>query len=1842
MGVGEQTVILHISDLHFGWGGEEKERAERQLALGGLLNQLHALEKDWTPNIVCISGDIGWRGLRSDYEEAKQWIQKLLEALGLSPESLFLCPGNHDLDRNKAKLNARPPTPEEADQVLGGFPIPEHFRRPFQEFSDFCKEIGVPPFSLGEHEQYLVGQRSFQNIRVVSCNSAWFCKGDDDKGKLWIGLPQLKFLESHRQLPRSDQLKEWPVTIVLMHHPKEWFHEAETQAYGNRPNTFDYLSQRCHLLLTGHTHGEPRRADRFAECAWHLSGGAAYAGAGHFNSFRLIRIENKQFVYRSFEYNPRSSDTPWQPAGAAQPLSFSQEERGPDSIEEAGQKFNLSLYQSRAFSDAERFIEAKSRAIKPFGSLPSPLPLHVSIHDKGTAPDFTREGKLVEDPKARMNMPLSEAVRRSRRTLLLGDLGSGKSTLAGLFVVRTLEENAGLLACLIPAKELKAEGQWTVRSLLRAASNYFNEQIAPRDPELDFEEVLQQQIETVLVVDGLDEIPVRQTAELLNCLGALADHWSNIQIIVTGRPVELLGVNYEAWQILSTITLTDDEKFQLLEAEALANSKTDSDAREEAEGLFRRLKNFPILDSLATTPLTVRLLHSQLLSVQQDPTSQTLGDLLYQLTKERLGRWAKRDNKPPTISCFESEFPDEDSRIALLGRLAFHSVTRGDLTTDEARLFLKNLVKRDTGPNEQVLANEALQFYLQSGVLVQGGETLEFSIQPFLEFLCGYGLAFEWKNTSDTVPQVGLEKWRPVSFAGTTLRRLGLMDTLRSCLVDFLQRQLVDEQQVPAAAYVVSETQDQACAEVFITEMEKLGPRPLRIFFDDRNQSARAIAESIRLAKQTGFDWLFEQYLNPRYPTINAGSMIIDTVFSEWVSLSFGHISNHEKERLNTLVLPHLGAGTHQIIRAVPLLSFMIPDSFQTAEKVWFWGTLLGKSQFSDRADEYLRQAFGAGHETIVNETLTLHASQGYENAVPAALLWLELNENRPPAAIIKALIRVHGRSRQPANREDQYIDLCVSRIGQQSWEAFLRWCLFDDDHHLAAGAAIELHSHGERRLSLLGESLLRALHDGGYVRRAEEILSELIHADGLKAVKWLAAHIAATERERERTGAHSGWWRIFLIELPLYGSEGPSLLAKCVGGVGCFLLPRYPEVRQYFRDLLNGSLETEYRSALREQLDNWNPTVRHGAAMILLVSAPHTESRALEIVVQSQSRESFGNWHEWEQFCLKLSFGPSVLSYLESKLSSFDPSAEVFALAILDRGGVKLDAEIEGKLVKGLLELGYWALDTNDPDSSILARPSSLQSLLQAVEEGIGRSAAWSARKILQHHNTKISQLQSARCACLTLEEGYRVGLDIDEQISRLEADKDYADAVKEASNLLVKQGGKRPLLDLIRVALVESQAWEEVVWRLLCDNLGSSLEQEDSGQWLLDCGRKNPQYGRSIGEAASKFLSDPRVESFRQTDSVHWLAILGDEFANLSEERLEAALVHGQPIRNSAASALIARLGRVPSGFHKRDAVGSVPPHLSLLPIPKSDPSVDFDNLKTLARQAEQLHPEVCVVIEKFLFEPPLNSQDLTSLSAEGLQGTLIASALSVVYGLSPSPEFVLRLLSFWPSREQTEKQCFKRLTRMWRNGHFLTLESIPNAKAEYIRILDQALISGANEIAAVAEELLSLRGNLLLSQIPLVFAHYAENPAHHDYNLGFRLIQWLSSDLNEEEIPVLIGVIEKSLAALDGQPWDFSDGLLVKDTLRFLLLPIAYWKLVGKASELSIRVFLRGIKFLFARARGVESDTNPMEIMAELEPLLSQVPKPLMNEAIFVGQTSDDPTTRSLCLLFSTFKN
>ena len=75
-------VILHLSDLHFGWNDSSPQKcAERKSALNNLITRLSQLEVHWKPTIVVISGDIGWSGKRGDYELAQEWIERLLSSL---------------------------------------------------------------------------------------------------------------------------------------------------------------------------------------------------------------------------------------------------------------------------------------------------------------------------------------------------------------------------------------------------------------------------------------------------------------------------------------------------------------------------------------------------------------------------------------------------------------------------------------------------------------------------------------------------------------------------------------------------------------------------------------------------------------------------------------------------------------------------------------------------------------------------------------------------------------------------------------------------------------------------------------------------------------------------------------------------------------------------------------------------------------------------------------------------------------------------------------------------------------------------------------------------------------------------------------------------------------------------------------------------------------------------------------------------------------------------------------------------------------------------------------------------------------------------------------------------------------------------------------------------------------------------------------------------------------------------------------------------------------------------------------------------------------------------------
>jgi hypothetical protein len=1190
---------------------------------------------------------------------------------------------------------------------------------------------------------------------------------------------------------------------------------------------------------------------------------------------------------------------------------------------------DLAAHRRSALIHANRYVESKSQALKPSGQLPRTAPLMVMAHTQGVRHRYDNNGNLLFDPRSNVSMALNDAAKLSSRTVLLGDMGSGKSTLAGGLIEDVCEKQDQTLAFVVPAKHLKFDPTLTVKDVLRVVSAYFNDQISPTTTPIDLHEILNRGIETNFAVDGLDEVSLSHRAPLLNQLGAMTHSWPHVRVMVTGRPVELMGVSFEDWQVLTPVPLHEAERKVFFTEEAVSEGLTTEQAKEMAERLERKLSTMPNLRSLAISPLVVRLLYSRLLAMQ-DSKLITLGDLLYELVLERLRRWSEKDSKSVVTPEFEAHYPDEHSRARLLGRLALDGMLYKKSMTVEAVLFrLTQHISVSTTSGQEVLAHEALKFFEHTGLIAVSDE-IEFTLKPFLDLLCGYGLAIEWQPEESRELNVPIGHWRTVSFAATVIRKLGFANSSRPHLLDFTKKLLaVDPGASSAASYIVSESQDSICATALVEQFKNLGPRPLTLFEGEMHQSARAIAESLKLAGNLGFAWMFDEYLDPRMPIINWRSRTIDLLFLQWAYLSIDRVTSDERRQLKSLVMPHIQAHTAQLIDIIPLLAMLIPEEFDAKAKLWFTAKFLDSDVFGSRAEERLVAAFNSEHCGLVSAVLLKHAQIGFENAAHAACLWLRLNpEGAPHAEIVKALVHAYGNRGRPSKRTWKAIETCTRRIGKSELISHLNCWIQDKNDHLAAGAAMCLYelgadgSQGLQGLQSIGEALMKALHDGGYVRRAEEILSEMIRASGDAGVVWLAERIAI--QKYSLGGAHSGYWRLLLTSLPELGERGPALLSKTMKTLDYHLLPRYPEIRQLFRNLITGELEESYREMLRALLHDENPDAQNGAALVLITSDPNNEGEALETVIRVKPKMAALSRWEWMRFCLTLTFGESVLARLKSKLPTFNGKDEIFALAILYRNQVDIEPEEYERLVQGLTFWGNYGLDFDDPKLAIVAQPAAFSALAKAAEEGAEELAASAADRLLSHHADKLTPALYAKCACLAAERSVWGLVLLRDQTQRVKDEPVYSSLIEEASKEIIAQGGKEPLLDLIRqAAVIDSTSWKVVLWRMLNGD-PSAMEVEDKGQWLLDYGRLEPAHRQGIGQAAHELFYELELNLPFHGETQQWLAIIADEFIGLTGGELERVLLYPRaPIIESATSALLSRLGRVPDGFRSRDSI-------------------------------------------------------------------------------------------------------------------------------------------------------------------------------------------------------------------------------------------------------------------------------------------------------------------------------
>ncbi|WP_122692433.1 metallophosphoesterase [Pseudomonas atacamensis] len=249
---------LHISDLHF----LDRHAWRDSQPLKKLIADLETLlKRGLRVDLVICTGDIGFgetktEPLADQYAVAKAYFDKVLETCKLGSDRLFLVPGNHDIDRSKARKSQ---TAWLRSGERNAAQINQDFRDNDPEIKQAMERIAPYQQFIAEHYPHIrldsnatYGTQIEINgisIAITGLNSAWTCADEKDKNHIWLA-GEAQLYNSGKAIEALTCSVVPHLRLGLVHHPQDWLQPSETQQLRGR------LQQDFDFLLHGHAHDQ--------------------------------------------------------------------------------------------------------------------------------------------------------------------------------------------------------------------------------------------------------------------------------------------------------------------------------------------------------------------------------------------------------------------------------------------------------------------------------------------------------------------------------------------------------------------------------------------------------------------------------------------------------------------------------------------------------------------------------------------------------------------------------------------------------------------------------------------------------------------------------------------------------------------------------------------------------------------------------------------------------------------------------------------------------------------------------------------------------------------------------------------------------------------------------------------------------------------------------------------------------------------------------------------------------------------------------------------------------------------------------------------------------------------------------------------------------------------------------------------------------------------------------------------------------------------------------------------------------------------------------------------------
>lgn len=230
---------LVISDIHFIEKGYDTASMR-----DALIEKLEDITRESRCfDFILITGDCFFQYDASGdiVTQMGNFIRKIEKACGVKRKNVYICRGNHDVNRKDEKRNKIIEEIIDAGEISSDKKTEELMRFGSELFNSLYRDIKG---RNTKYKPFKIFEPSEGEIRIVVIDTCLLSKSDDDAGKLRVMVPALA--EIKRQLRSRRDNK---INIVMMHHGIEWLQPKDALKFEHWLED-SYID----IIFCGHSH----------------------------------------------------------------------------------------------------------------------------------------------------------------------------------------------------------------------------------------------------------------------------------------------------------------------------------------------------------------------------------------------------------------------------------------------------------------------------------------------------------------------------------------------------------------------------------------------------------------------------------------------------------------------------------------------------------------------------------------------------------------------------------------------------------------------------------------------------------------------------------------------------------------------------------------------------------------------------------------------------------------------------------------------------------------------------------------------------------------------------------------------------------------------------------------------------------------------------------------------------------------------------------------------------------------------------------------------------------------------------------------------------------------------------------------------------------------------------------------------------------------------------------------------------------------------------------------------------------------------------------------------------